>query len=162
MVVATIPLVPRVIVGKVASPYVAGESLADGLRVARNLNQNGIMATMDVLGEFVEERDKAEAAVDQYLALIDGVAKDKLNANVSVKLTAMGLDIDPEFTRANVRKIMQAANGKGMFVRIDMEDSPRTDKTIQIYRDFRKEYQLRPRRAGLFAPHVRRHREADG
>ena len=83
---------------------------------------------------------RPKEAVAQYLDLIDGIARDKLNANVSVKLTAMGLDIDPEFTRTNVRKIMQAANDKGMFVRIDMEDSPRTDKTIEIYRDFRKEF----------------------
>ncbi|HEY3296197.1 MAG TPA: proline dehydrogenase family protein [bacterium] len=139
IVVASIPMIPKFVVGKVAAPYVAGESLEDGLRTARALNSKGIMATMDVLGEFVHEKDKAEASVKQYLDLIAGIARDKLDANISVKLTAMGLDIDPQYVRQNVRKIMSAASGHGMFVRIDMEDSPRTDETIRIYREMRQE-----------------------
>jgi proline dehydrogenase len=141
MVVTAIPLIPKYVVGKVAAPYVAGETLEDGLRTARELNGKGIMATMDVLGEFIHERYEAEASVQQYLELIEGIAKHKLDANISIKLTALGLDIDPQFVRENVRRIMDAANRQGQFVRIDMEDSPRTDKTIEIYREFRKTHQ---------------------
>jgi len=140
IVVASIPMIPKFVVGKVAAPYVAGETLDDGLRTARELNSKGIMATMDVLGEFVHEKDKAEESVKQYLALISGIARDKLDANISVKLTALGLDIDPQYVRQNVRRIMAAAAEHEMFVRIDMEDSPRTDATVDIYREMRKEF----------------------
>jgi len=140
LVVATLPMIPKFVVGKVAAPYVAGETLDDGLRAARDLNGKGIMATMDVLGEFVQEKDKAEASVRQYLNLIAGIAREKLNANISIKLTALGLDIDPQYVRQNVRRIIAAAAEHEMFVRIDMEDSLRTDETLKIYSEMRKEF----------------------
>jgi proline dehydrogenase len=140
LVVATIPMIPKAIVGKVAAPYIAGETLADGLRAVGELNRKGIMATMDVLGEFVSEKEAAEDSVRQYLDLIAGIARDKLDANISIKLTALGLDIDPQYVRQNVRRIMAAASEHEMFVRIDMEDSPRTDETLKIYREMRKEF----------------------
>jgi proline dehydrogenase len=140
MVVAALPIIPKYVVGKVARPYVAGETLADGLRAVKELNSRKIMATMDVLGEFVHAREEAEASVQEYLELIEGIAKHKLDANISVKLTALGLDIDKQFVRDNVARIMESATRHNMFVRIDMEDSPRTDETIRIYEEMRAKY----------------------
>lgn len=140
IVVATLPMIPKFVVGRVAAPYIAGETLEDGLSAVHKLNSQGIMATMDVLGEFVHENEMAEASVRQYLNLIAGIAREKLDANISVKLTALGLDIDPQYVRQNLRKIMAAAAEQEMFVRIDMEDSPRTDETLKIYCEMRKEF----------------------
>jgi proline dehydrogenase len=140
LVVAALPIIPKYVVGKVARPYVAGETLADGLRVVKDLNQKHIMATMDVLGEFCHDRQEAEASVQEYLELIEGIATRKLDANISIKLTALGLDIDKQFVRENVNRIMDAATRHNMFVRIDMEDSPRTDETIKVYEEVRGKY----------------------
>jgi proline dehydrogenase len=140
MVVVTLPLIPKVIVGKVAASYIAGESLDDAVRVVRGLNGKGFMATVDVLGEFVAEREKAEASVAEYQRLVERIACEKLDANVSVKLTAVGMDIDPQYVRQNVRKVMAAAARHGMFVRMDMEDSPHTTETLAIYDELRREF----------------------
>jgi proline dehydrogenase len=140
LVVATLPLIPRYIVGKVASPYIAGEHLEDAISTAKGLNAKNIMATMDVLGEFVSDKAAAEESVRKYLDLIAGIAREKLNANISVKLTALGLDIDKAYIRQSLKRIMSAAAEHEMFVRIDMEDSPRTDETLKIYEEMRKEF----------------------
>ena len=149
LVVATLPLIPRFIVGKVASPYIAGETLDDAIRATKALNAKGILATMDVLGEFVSDRTAAEESVHKYLDLIAGIARDQLDANISVKLTALGLDIDPQYVRQNLRRIMSAAAEHDMFVRIDMEDSPRTDETLKIYEEAAPRFPLRSGCAGL-------------
>lgn len=140
LIVATLPLVPRFIVGKVASQYIAGESLDDAVRMVRKLNQAGFMATVDVLGEFVAQREKAEASLREYLQLIDRIAAEKLDANVSVKLTALGMDISLDFVREALQTVMTAAARHGIFVRIDMEDSPHTSATLAIYEELRKHY----------------------
>ncbi len=142
VVVATLPLVPKVIVGKVASQYIAGESLADAVRTVKSLNQSKFLATVDVLGEFVYDEDKAAAAAEEYVRLLDVMAKDKLQANVSVKLTAMGLSISSEVCRHNFGKVLDAAKKHGTFIRIDMEDSPYTDKTLGLYDELRKEHDI--------------------
>jgi proline dehydrogenase len=142
MVVVTLPLVPRVIVGKVAASYIAGESLNDALRVVRDLNGKGFMATVDVLGEFVAEREKAEASVAEYVLLLERIAREKLDANISVKLTAIGMDIEAQYVRQNLRKVVTEAAGRGIFVRIDMEDSPHTTETLAMYDELRREFNV--------------------
>jgi proline dehydrogenase len=132
--VLTLPLVPRFIVGRVARRYVAGETRAEALAEVERLNAAGAMATLDVLGEAVAERAKAEAAVDEYIKLFDDIEAQSLDANVSIKLTLLGLEIDEEFCRANVRRIAEAAARHRNFVRIDMEDSSVHDATLRIYR----------------------------
>ncbi|RPH95424.1 proline dehydrogenase [candidate division KSB1 bacterium] len=138
MVVVTLPFVPKFIVGKVASQYIAGETLDDAVRTVRELNQKGFMATVDVLGEFISERAEAEANVQAYGVLLDRIAQEKLDANVSVKLTALGMDIDLQFVRAMLNKVIAAAAQHGNFVRIDMEDSPHTTDTLKIYDELRR------------------------
>ncbi|HEX5758656.1 MAG TPA: proline dehydrogenase family protein [Thermoanaerobaculia bacterium] len=135
LLVGTLPLVPKAVVRRVASRYVAGETLDDALRVVRDLNGQGAMATIDVLGEEVKERGKALAAVEEYLRVFAAIERERLDSNVSIKLTLLGLKIDEAFCRDNVAVVAEAARSRGNFVRIDMEDSTCTDATLRIYRD---------------------------
>ena len=129
-----LPVVPKPIVGRVARRYVAGESMTDAVATIRALNGQGAMATVDVLGEEVHERSKAEAAVAEYLRLLDEIDRQRLDANISIKLTLLGLKIDPEECLQHVQTIAAHAAELGNFVRIDMEDSTCTDATLAIYR----------------------------
>ena len=140
LLVTGLPAVPKPIVGRVASRYVAGEELADAVRVIRDLNQQGAMATVDVLGEEVSERGKATAAVEEYLRAFEAIDREKLDCNVSIKLTMLGLKIDEGFCRDNVARIVEAAKRIDNFVRIDMEDHTTTDATIRIYRELHARY----------------------
>jgi proline dehydrogenase len=139
-IVATIPLVPKPLVRYFAGRYIAGDKLDDAVRVVKALNARGIRATIDVLGEEVEEREEARRAVDDYLAVLAAIDAEKLDANVSLKPTMFGLKIDKAFCRANVAAVCEAAQGYGNFVRIDMEDATCTDDTLELYYDFRAAY----------------------
>ncbi|HEX2162569.1 MAG TPA: proline dehydrogenase family protein [Thermoanaerobaculia bacterium] len=134
-VVSSLPLVPRPVVGRVASRYVAGETLAEAVDAVRRLNGRGAMATLDVLGEEVAERATARAAVDEYLRVLAAIEREGLDCNVSIKLTLLGLKIDRGFCRDNVAEIAESAARRGNFVRIDMEDRTTTDDTLAIYRE---------------------------
>jgi proline dehydrogenase len=134
MVKHGMPLIPKPIVGRVARRYVAGETLDDAVRSLRALNAEGAMGTVDVLGEEVHERSRAAAAVEQYLALIDRIQTEGLDANISVKPTMLGLKIDEALCADNVGRIVAKASGHGNFVRIDMEDHSCTDPTLRLYR----------------------------
>lgn len=140
MVKHGLPFVPRFIVGKVASRYVAGETLEDAVRTIRELNGEGAMATVDVLGEEITERDKVEGAVGVYLQLFETIEAERLDCNVSIKLTMLGLRIDREYCFANVRRILDRAKAKNNFVRIDMEDHTCTDDTLEIFRRLHEDY----------------------
>ena len=101
VLVTTLPAVPKPVVGRVASRYVAGEKLDDAVRVVRDLNQQGAMGTIDVLGEEVSERSKATAAVEEYLRVFDAIEREKIDSNVSIKLTLLGLKIDEALPSAS-------------------------------------------------------------
>jgi proline dehydrogenase len=135
IIVKGLPLVPKAIVGRVASRYVAGERLEDALAVVEKLAGEGAMATLDLLGEEVSERSKATAAADEYVRMLEAIAARSLPSNVSIKLTSLGLKIDADFCRENVLRIVAAAAEHGNFVRIDMEDHSTTDRTLAIYRE---------------------------
>lgn len=140
LVVAGLPLVPKLLVGKVAARYVAGEASTDAFRVIRSLNEEGTLATLDILGESVNDRAKARAAVEEYVSLFDAIHEERLEANVSIKLTLLGLDIDESFCRDNVDEIASAARKHGNFVRIDMEDHPTHDATFRIYQELQAKH----------------------
>ena len=142
-VVTTLPLVPKAVVGKVASRYVAGETLDDAVATIRGLNAEGAMATVDVLGEEVTDRGKAEAAVAEYLRVLDAIVDRGLDANVSIKPTLLGLKIGTDFCRDAIGRIAEAARERDLFVRIDMEDRTTTDATLGIY------HALQPRLGNL-------------
>lgn len=140
LLVGTLPLVPKAIVGKVAERYVAGETLEQALDVVRKLNAQGAMATIDVLGEEVSEREKALAAVEEYLKVFTAIDAQHVDSNVSIKLTLLGLKIDAGFCRDNVERIAAKAKEHGNFVRIDMEDHTTTDATLGIYHALQPRY----------------------
>jgi len=140
LLVTGLPAVPKPVVGRVASRYVAGESLDAAVRVIRNLNGQGAMATVDLLGEEVSERAKATAAVEEYLRVFETIDREKVDSNVSIKLTLLGLKIDEVFCRDNVAQIVETAKRFGNFVRIDMEDHTTTDATLRIYRELHARY----------------------
>ncbi len=134
LLVGSLPIVPKFVVGKVARRYVAGESIDDALSTVKALNGEGAMATVDLLGEEVERREKAQWAVDEYVRVFEAIRDRGLDSNVSIKLTMLGLKIDEGFCLDNVMQIAAAAKRCGNFVRIDMEDRTTTDATLRIYR----------------------------
>ena len=140
LLVTSLPLVPKVIVGRVAARYVAGETLDDALRIIRKLNAEGAMATLDVLGEEVSERGKATASVDEYVRALQAISAQQVDSNVSIKPTMLGLKIDEGFCRDNIERIVATAKEHGNFVRIDMEDNTTTDATLRMYRDLQARY----------------------
>jgi len=140
LLVGTLPLVPKAIVGRVAARYVAGATLDEALKVVRDLNSKGAMATIDVLGEEVSEKSKALAAVEEYLQVFTAIEAQHVDSNVSIKLTLLGLKIDEGFCRDNVERIAAKAKEHGNFVRIDMEDNTTTDATLRIYHALQPRY----------------------
>lgn len=141
LIVAAMPLVPRAIMRRVAHRYVAGETLEHALETVRALNAEGCMATLDMLGEDVSRTEETERTVDEYVKGLDGIAAHGLDSNVSVKLTALGLKVDPDHCRREFARIVEAARRHGNFVRIDMEDSSVTTETIRIFSEVRQRYE---------------------
>jgi len=137
LIVRALPLVPTPIVRRVASRYVAGETLEEAVRVVRRLNAEGCLATLDVLGEDTTRLEEAGDAVAQYERALEAIAAEGLEANVSVKLTALGLKLDPAYCRTAFARIVAAARARENFVRIDMEDSSVTEETIRIFLECR-------------------------
>jgi len=137
--VRVLPAVPRSIVRRVAGPYIAGPTLEDARRVVAELNASGMRATVDVLGEEVQEPREAEAIARSYHAALEAIEADGLDANVSIKLTGFGLKVDPGLCRSLVHELVRDADERGIFVRIDMEDASTTDDTLALYRSLREE-----------------------
>jgi len=120
---------------KFASRFVAGETIDAALPALRDLNAAGITGTLDLLGESVASEAEARAARDTYLELLDRIHAAGAQSNVSVKLTQMGADIDAALCYANVRAIVERAKRYDSFVRIDMESSAYTEKTLALFRE---------------------------
>jgi proline dehydrogenase len=133
----SLPLVPKWVVGKIAARYIAGETLEDAIRTVQQLNRDGFKTTLDVLGEFVERREEAEKYGGIYLDLLNAIQREKLDSGISVKLTAVGMSIDRDYTRQNFKRLLDAASERDIFVRIDMEDSPYTTDTLGLYSGLR-------------------------
>jgi proline dehydrogenase len=120
--------------------FVAGEKLSDALDSLQSIREQGMTWTLDVLGESVDSRETATAAADVYIEALDALAAHGLEANVSLKLTAMGLDIDRDFCVENVTRVVDRAREIGAFVRIDMEDHTRTETTLDVVRTLHRGY----------------------
>jgi proline dehydrogenase len=132
-VVKMIPIIPRGIVRKFANPYIAGEKLSDAVDKAKQLNSKGIMGTMDVLGEHNTLKEQAVQSTNECSDVLDAINNNKLDSNLSLKLTQLGLQMDFEFCKENLFRILDAARKYNIFVRIDMEDSTCTDDTLKMY-----------------------------
>lgn len=118
-----------------ASRFVAGEQLHEAVEAVRALNAKGISASLDLLGESVHNEAEARAARDEYLAILDRINEQGLNANVSLKLTAMGLDISEELCVSIMRDVLERAQRYGTFVRVDMESSAYTERTLRLFEE---------------------------
>jgi proline dehydrogenase len=117
-----------------AARFVAGETVAEGIRATRALNKAGLSVSLDYLGESVRNRQEAQAAATVYIHLLERIAQENLAANVSLKLTQMGQDIDPAFLRENVGRVLDCARQHDIFVRFDMESSEYTQRTLDFFR----------------------------
>jgi proline dehydrogenase len=115
-----------------ASRFVAGESILDAIRVIRELNAKGILATLDQLGEHTTTTEEATQSAEGILAVLDEIDKAGAKSNVSIKLTQIGMGLDDSLCRENLTRILQRAKEYKNFVRIDMEDTPYTDTTIEL------------------------------
>jgi proline dehydrogenase len=141
LIVRSLPLVPKSVVRSVASRYVAGETIDSALATVRSLNAEGCRATLDVLGEDITRLDETEATVLEYQRALSEIAASGVDSNISVKLTALGLKLDPDHCRREFSRIVEAARAHGIFVRIDMEDSSVTEVTLQIFFEFLRKYE---------------------
>jgi len=140
LIAKILPYFPKPFVGIFARQYIAGETLDDAVREIKNLNAQGISATIDLLGEEKKVKEDALKAVDVYKQVLKVIDQEKLDANISVKPTHMGLKLDKEFCYNNIKTLVQEASKINSFIRMDMEDSSCTDDTIDIYLRLKKDY----------------------
>jgi len=140
LIALTLPFVPKPIVGFFSRHYIAGDQLEDAVTLVRELNTQKMMATIDVLGEEVKEKEQSLKAVELYKEVLEAIHRQKLDANISVKPTHMGLKIDKEFCFENIKELVLEAAKVNNFVRIDMEDASTTDDTIDIYLRLKKDF----------------------
>jgi len=136
-----LPLVPRPIVERVAARYVAGSKLDDALSAVHKLNAGGACATVDILGESVEEASLALRAVDEYLELIDAIQSSGVDASVSVKPTMIGLSIAEALFDDHMQILAKRAEERGVVLTIDMEDHTTTDVTLHVFQHLRMDYE---------------------
>ena len=135
-----LPYTPKAVVGRVARRYIAGETMEDAIRVARALNAKGLRATMDILGEDVHRISQAYDAAKNYRRLLDELHREKVDSNISIKLTQLGLKVDPPECMNLADSVVVQARLCGNFVRIDMEDSSCTSDTLEIYRKLQRRH----------------------
>jgi proline dehydrogenase len=138
-IVRVLPAVPRRVVRRLSDRYIAGAELEDAVATVRALNELGKKATLDVLGEEVASTDEALAIRAEYERAMETIEAEGLDANVSVKLTGLGLAVDAELCAESVRTLVGISAGHGRFLRIDMEDSSTTTATLDLYRELRAE-----------------------
>ena len=146
LIAAIIPLFPKKFIWTFSKRYIAGETLEDALQASRELNENGMMVTLDVLGEFIKDLGEAEINKNEYLEVIEKLTEQKLDGNFSVKPTSFGLLLDEDACYGYIREIVKKAAEYNNFVRIDMEDSPCVDKELRLFRRLHEEF---PKNVGL-------------
>lgn len=140
LIVRVVQLMPKPVVGFFSKKYIAGETLKDAVNFVKSLNAKGIYATMDVLGESVANKSESVKCKNEALEVLEAIEKNKLMANLSIKPTQMGLAIDEQFAYEQILELVKRAAEYKNFVRIDMEDSPFTDKTLNLYKRIYADY----------------------
>ncbi|MCD9021119.1 proline dehydrogenase family protein [Cohnella silvisoli] len=123
-----------------AARFVAGETIKQSIDAVRRLNQDGRIATLDHLGEFVFSEDEATQSADMCIQTLDAIANSGVQSNLSLKMTSLGLDINRELCVSNMKRILDRAREHGNFVRIDMEDYAHCQVSLDIYRELREQY----------------------
>lgn len=139
-IVAIVRLMPQKLVWVFSKKYIAGQNLEDAVKLVRSLNSKGIHATLDVLGEAIKNKDEAITAKNKCLEVFDAILENKLMANLSIKPSQMGLSIDENFAFMQIHEIVARAKSINNFVRIDMEDSPYTDATFNLYKKLKEKF----------------------
>ena len=129
------PYLPKVLVRPFAKPYVAGESIDSVIKIAKKLNDNGFSTTLDILGEFVNSKEEANKIKNAYSELIKNISSKKLDSTISVKLTHLGLGIDSKLGEKNFNSLSLIGKEYNVGITIDMENSPYTSKTFEIYKN---------------------------
>jgi proline dehydrogenase len=142
----TIPYFPKKFIWMFSKRYVAGENMDDGINTSRELNQKGILVTVDLLGEFIHTIKEAEINKNEYLKIIDRFTMENIIGNFSIKPTSFGLLIDQNICYQYIREVVQKVTSTGNFVRIDMEDAPCTSLEIELYKRLKEEF---PKNVGL-------------
>ena len=135
LVVAAIPLVPKSIVRIFASRYIAGETIADAIRCVRQLNREGVCATLDVLGEDITNNNEAVLSRSQSIEVLHTIAKEKLDSNLSIKLTSLGLKLGKDICTANVERYSTSPDSTAHLSGSIWEDSSCTSDTIRYFPD---------------------------
>ena len=139
-IVSVVKIMPKPVVGIFSKKYIAGEKLDDAVNLVKQLNSKGIYATLDVLGESIKNKDEAANAKNKCLTVLNTIVENNLMANLSIKPTQMGLSIDEDFAYEQVYQLVKQAKEINNFVRIDMEDSPYTDKTITLFKRLKENF----------------------
>jgi proline dehydrogenase len=137
-IVRVLPAVPKPVVRRISSRYIAGTEVGDACRAVNELNDDGMMATIDVLGEEISTPAEAEAIARAYCEVFAAIDEEGLDSNISVKPTALGLKLSYDLCRRNLDFLVAEAAERSNFVRIDMEDSSTTDDTLRLYRELRE------------------------
>src|SRR3954467_7376232 len=132
-----LPVVPRPVVRRISSRYIAGSELDDATVTVRKLNARGKMATIDALGEVITDAGETDTIAGAYEEVLAEIDRRHLDSNISVKPTALGLELDVELCKQNLRRLAHRARLRDNFVRIDMEDATTTDATLGVYRHLR-------------------------
>jgi proline dehydrogenase len=139
-IAAILPYFPKKFIWIFSKAYISGETIEDAMRVSKELNGNGIKVTLDVLGEFIRTLEEAEENKKEYLDTIDVTFKSGVDGNFSLKPTSFGMLIDEEVCYRHIREIVIKAALHNSFIRIDMEDSPCTDREIKLFRRLKTEF----------------------
>ena len=146
LIASVIPVFPKKFIWTFSKRYIAGETLEDALQASKVLNGQGMMVTLDVLGEFIKDLSEAEKNKNEYLEVIERLTEEKIDGNFSVKPSSFGLLMDEEVCYGYIREIVAKAAAKNNFVRIDMEDSSCVDRELTLFRRLHKEF---PKNVGL-------------
>ena len=139
-IASILPYFPKKFIWIFSKSYISGETIDDAMRVSKELNQNKMEVTLDVLGEFIKSLEEADENKKEYLNLIDVTIRSGIKGNFSVKPTSFGLLIDEEVCYNHIREIVAKAASYNSFIRIDMEDSPCTDMEIKLFRRLKSEF----------------------
>ncbi len=137
----SVPLIPRPIVRRISRRYIAGDTLDEAVETVRALNEQGCVATIDLLGESTESKADAAAKLRDYKRVVDTLDEHDLRSGISVKLTGLGLALNEELCRANLEEIVEYAAQRDRFVRVDMEDSPYTGVTLDMVIELHERYE---------------------
>ena len=140
LVVSIVKLMPNSVVWLFSKRYIAGVNLEGAINLVKSLNEKGIYATVDVLGEAINNKEEALEDKSKCIEVLNAIQNNNLMANLSIKPTQMGLGLDEEFAFEQVKELVEKAKEMNNFLRIDMEDSPYTDSTIRLYKRLREKY----------------------